>query len=344
VEWLEFSVTADTETAEPVIELFNRYGHGGAVVETPVDCLEDELALAAPPSLVIVRAYLPLDLANAPEQAEDSGKSPHQRLEEGLWHLSMIRPLASVEIRRLAEEDWANAWKKQYHILRIGHRTRIVPAWEEYEPQSGEVVVRLEPGMAFGTGLHPTTRLCLQALETFVTPGCAVLDVGTGSGVLAIAAAKLGARSVLALDTDPVAVTVAGENAARNAVADLVTVRHGSLAGGTRPWLVTGPATGGNLSLLDTGRFDLVVANILAPVIVGMAAGLAARAAERGHVIVSGLIASQETEVAAALLGQGLRLVHSAHEFDWVALVTRRDPELCGDRAGGLLPESASGE
>ena len=353
MEWLEFSVTADSETAEAVIELFNRYGHGGAVVETPVDCLEDELARAAPPARVIVRAYLPLDQALL-EQARDSeGKDARQRLEEGLWHLSQIRFLPPVEIRRLAEEDWANAWKKQYHVLRIGHRTRIVPAWEEYEPLSGEVVVRLEPGMAFGTGLHPTTRLCLQALETYVMPGCTVLDVGTGSGVLAIAAAKLGARSVLALDTDPVAVGVAGENVARNVVADVVTVRHGSLAGSARPWLVTDPATGlplsaakgGSLFLLDTGRFDLVVANILAPVIVGMAAGLAARTAERGHVIVSGLIASQELEVGAALLGQGLEFAHAAQESDWVAIVMELYPEpVCGGRAGALVPERASGD
>ena len=344
MDWLEFSVTADTETAEPVIELFNRYGHGGAVVETPVDCLEDDLPHAAPPPYVIVRAYLPLDQANAPAPSTPMGEglrpSPRQLLEEGLWHLSMIRPLPPVEIRQLAEEDWANAWKKQYHILRIGRRTRIVPAWEEYEPAPGEVVVRLEPGMAFGTGLHPTTRLCLQEMETLVTPGGTVLDVGTGSGVLAIAAALLGARSVLALDTDPVAAAVAGENVARNAVADRVTVRQGSLAGGTQPWLLTDPATGGSLFQLDAGRFDLVVANILAPVIVGMAEGLSARTAERGLVIVSGLIVGQETDVATALAEHGLRLVRSVQETDWVALVLQRDPEIDGSEpgpAGGVV-------
>jgi ribosomal protein L11 methyltransferase len=171
-------------------------------------------------------------------------------------------------------------------------------------------------------------------METLVTPECTVLDVGTGSGILAIAAARLGARSVLALDTDPVAAAVAGENVVRNGVADRVTVRHGSLAGGTRPWLLTDPATGGSLFQLDAGRFDLVVANILAPAIIGMAEGLSARTAERGLVIVSGLIANQEVDVASALAGHGLRLVRSVRETDWVALVLQRDPEIDGSEPG----------
>ena len=277
MDWLEFSITTDSETAEAVIELFNRHGHGGAVVETPVDCLEDDLASAAPPTQVIVRAYLPDD----PVQPQDPpGKTRSRLLEEGLWALSMIRPLPAPEIRRLAEEDWANAWKQQYHVLRIGRRTRIVPAWEEYDAQPGEVVVRLEPGMAFGTGLHPTTRLCLEAMESSVEPGCTLLDVGTGSGILAIAAARLGAVSVLALDTDPVAVSVARENAERNGVSAVVTCQQGSV-GRAPGWAPSG--MGGEPFLLQEGTFDRVVVNILAPVIISLAGGLAARTATGGE-------------------------------------------------------------
>jgi len=319
MDWLEFSITTDTETAEAVIELFNRYGQGGAVVETVVDCLEDDLATAAPPAQVTVRAYVP----EGPGQARDSvEKTPGRLLEEGLWALSMIRPLPAPEIRRLAEEDWANAWKKQYHVLCIGRRTRIVPAWEEYDAQPGEVIVRLEPGMAFGTGLHPTTRLCLEAMETSLVPGCSVLDVGTGSGILAIAAARLGADSVLALDTDPIAVTVARENAVRNQVAGQITVRQGSV--GLAPGWSPGGA-GGAFFLLEEGAFDRVVVNILAPVIRSLAGGLAARTAPGGQLIASGIIETQEADVLDALCACGFRLVSRAQEADWVALVVQRE-------------------
>jgi ribosomal protein L11 methyltransferase len=315
VDWLEFCVTTDGETAEAVVELFNRYGRGGAVVEVPVDCFEHELPLAPRPDEVLVKAYLPLD---------GTSDEPRARLEEGLWHLSQIVPFSPPTIRRLAEEDWANAWKRQYHVVRAGPRTRIVPAWEEYHPTSDEIVIRLEPGMAFGTGLHPTTRLCLQAIEAHLRPGCTVLDVGTGSGVLAIAAAKMGARSVLALDTDSVAVAVAVDNVSRNEVSGVVDVRHSSLAGGpSQEWPASDPVTGAGPHVLDEGRFDLVVINILAPVIVALAPGLAARTAPGGQLIASGLIESQQAEVAAALHAHGFQILEYSREADWVALLAR---------------------
>ena len=310
LNWLEFSVSTDREAAEAVVELFNRYGQGRAVVETPVDCFEYELEDRLPPT-VVVKTYLP---AQGSEQAR-------RHLEEGLWHLGRILPIPPPTVRELAEADWAKAWKQHYHRLRVGQRTVIVPAWEEYTPAPGEVVIRLEPGQAFGTGLHPTTRLCLAALETHLTPGDAVLDVGTGSGVLAIAAAKLGARSVLALDADPLAVTAAAENAARNGVGGTVVVRHGSLPGGED--VPHRFRADGDLDLLDSGHFDLILVNILAPVIRGMAPALAARLGPGGHLIASGLIESQEEDVTRALQAQGLKVIARSREEDWVALVAR---------------------
>ncbi len=310
MNWIEVSVTTDREAAEAVAELFNRYGQGGAVVETPVDCFEYELE-GRLPETVIVKTYLPAE----------GGDPALRRLEEGLWHLGRIRPIPPPVVRRLAEEDWAEAWKRQYHRLRVGQRTVIVPAWEEYTPAPAEVVIRLEPGQAFGTGLHPTTRLCLAALERHLTPGDAVLDVGTGSGVLSIAAAKLGARSVLALDADPLAVAAATENIARNGVAETVTVRRGSLPGGEavpHHFLRDGP-----LELLETGRFDLILVNILAPVIRGMAPALAARLGPAGRLIAAGLIESQEAEIVGALQAQGLRVIERDQEEDWVALIAK---------------------
>ncbi len=314
MDWLEISVTTDAETAEAVAELFNRHVRGGAVVEAQVDSLEHELPAAPPPETVIVRGYLPLD-GTAP--------ATRRRLEEGLWHLSQIAPIPEPVIRRVGETDWTQTWKEHYHRLRVGRRIVIVPAWEAYAPGPGEIEVRLEPGMAFGTGLHPTTRLCLEALEARLEAGWAVLDVGTGSGVLAIAAAKLGAASVLALDADPVAVSTAKENVAANGVAGRVAVRHASLPGGNtvpRHFL----PEDGTLDLLAGGEFDLILVNILAPVIEGMAPALAARTAAGGWLIAAGLIEDQAEDVQGALQAHGLAIVERNQEKDWVSLIARK--------------------
>lgn len=179
--------------------------------------------------------------------------------------------------------------------------------------------------MAFGTGLHPTTRLCIQALEAHLKPGCSVLDVGTGSGVLAIAAAKLGASSVLALDNDPVAVRVAGENATLNGVADQVTVQRGSLPGdAVERWGPVLARAEDVLPLLESGQFDLVVINILAKVVIGLARALSARLAPRGRLIVAGLIENQEGEVVRTLQSEELQIAERTQEQDWVCLVAHK--------------------
>jgi ribosomal protein L11 methyltransferase len=265
---------------------------------------------------MFVKTYLPLD---------DMAEETRQRLEEDLWHLGQILPIAQPAIRVLAEEDWARAWKQQYHLIRAGRRTVIVPAWETYTPAPGEAVIRLEPGMAFGTGLHPTTRLCLESLEKNLTPGCAALDVGTGSGILAIAAAKLGAGSVFALDSDAVAVGVAQENATLNGVTSQITIRHGSLPG-TAPqrWASTPEDATGGLFLLETGRFDLVLVNILAPVIIALAPALATRIESGGRLIAAGLIEHQEDKVVDALHDEGLQVLARTQEQDWVCLVVQK--------------------
>lgn len=313
MDWLEISVATDSEVAEAVVELFGRYGWGRAVVETPVDCFEDELPALSQSSPVIVKTYLPLD---------GSAEAVRLRLEVGLWHLGQICPISDPTVRTLTERDWAEAWKQQYHLQRIGRHTVIVPAWEEYAPAPHENIIRLEPGMAFGTGLHPSTRLCLRAMEDHLTLGSDVLDVGTGSGVLAIAAAKLGARSVLALDADLVAVTVAQENVVMNAVAEQVSVRHGTLPGGNAVPMHF--AAGSPLESLDSGQFDLILINILAPVIISVAPDLVARLAPTGRVIAAGLIESQEQDVREAFRREGLWLMERTQEADWVALVAQR--------------------
>jgi ribosomal protein L11 methyltransferase len=198
----------------------------------------------------------------------------------------------------------------------------IVPTWETYEPAAQEIVIRLEPGMAFGTGLHPTTRLCLRAMEDHLTPGSTVLDVGTGSGILAIAASRLGAGSVLALDADLAAVSVAQQNVSMNGTSDRVVVQHGTLRGGDTVPRYFVPDT--DLGVLDSGQFHLILINILAPVIISVAPELAARLRPGGKVIAAGLIETQERDVVEALRAEGLFPVERTQEKDWVALVTER--------------------
>jgi len=285
LSWLEASVQADGEAAEAVSEVFNRYGRGGAVLSAD---FEDEFSDTA---VVTVKTYLPLD---------EEGLKTKRCIEEALWHLSQIYPLPAPEFRELTEDDWASAWKKHYHLLWIGQRIVIKPPWQEYKPRPDEVVIELDPGMAFGTGLHPTTRMCLEALEEHLKPGAKVLDLGTGSGILAIAAAKLGAGSVLALDSDPLAVRAARANVQSNGVQDIVAVGLGSLDKATE-------------------EFGLVLVNILARVIIELAAqGLVNRVRPTGLMIAAGIIEEQEAEVAAALREHGLQIFERRQEKDWV--------------------------
>jgi ribosomal protein L11 methyltransferase len=325
LDWLELSVTTNAEVAEAVVELFNRKGPGRAVVETPVDCFEHELGQSPAPVDVIVKTYLPLD---------GTAETVQRQIEEGLWHLGQVCPIPELVVRRLAEEDWTEAWKQQYHRLHVGQRTVIVPAWEAYAPAPDQVVIYLEPGMAFGTGLHPTTRLCLEALEVHLVAGSRVLDVGTGSGILSIAAAKLGAESVLALDTDPVAVTVAQENAALNKVAGRVSLHYGTLgrtgghgwglAPSNKDWGLAPSNKDNGQVMLETGQFGLVLVNILAPVIIAMGPALAARLAPSGRLITAGLVDHQEEKVRRSLASEGLQIIERAQEEDWVCLVAQR--------------------
>lgn len=295
LSWLEASVQVDGEAAEAVSEVFNRYGRGGAVLSTDFDDGSGDTAV------VTVKTYLPLD---------EEGRKTRRRIEEALWHLSQIYPLPPPEFRELTEDDWANAWKKHYHVLHIGQRIVIKPSWQEHQPRPDEVVIELDPGMAFGTGLHPTTQMCLRALEEHLKPGDTILDLGTGSGILAIAAAKLGAGSVLALDSDPLAVKAARANVWANGVQNLVAVEHGSLDKATE-------------------EFELVLVNILARVIIELAdQGLVDRVRPAGLMIAAGIIEEQEAEVAAALGEHGMGIVERRQEKDWVTLVGGRELEI----------------
>ena len=285
MNWLEISLRVDGESAEAISELFNQYGEGGAVVEvSPHDLL------------VTVKTFVP---------SQDERLKP---LYEALWHLGQIRPLPQPLVREVKEEEWAEAWKAHYEPQHIGRLLVVCPSWQTYLPSDGEVVITLDPGMAFGTGLHPTTRMCLEALEEHLSRGARVLDLGTGSGILAIAAAKLGASTILALDIDPLAVKIAKENVLANGVHRTVRVKEGSL------------------EVAKGSLFNLIVVNILARTIADLIEkGLLDHLKPGGLLIAAGIMASEEEEARKTFSEWGLKELSPLRKGDWVTLIGRRE-------------------
>ncbi len=306
-KWMELSVEVPDEVVESVRDVMAQFGVGGAVVEQLIP-EDDTLELA--PVKVTVKIYLPCD---------EEGRRKKRELEEALWHLGQLIPLPAPSVRYVEEHRWLEAWKEFFPVLHIGSRLVVKPAWEDYISRPGEVLVEMEPGVAFGTGLHPTTRLCLVALEKLIHPGDRVLDVGTGSGILALFAAKLGAAYTLGIDVDPMALKAAEENVARNGLQGKVEIRWGSL-------IPTGEAP--LLNPKDLGEFDLVLANILAPVIMEMALRLAEVLAPKGHLVVSGIVGGQRYAVREALEEAGLELVEERESGDWVGMILRRREDV----------------
>jgi ribosomal protein L11 methyltransferase len=224
-----------------------------------------------------------------------------------LGHLQAfgLRPIGELSTRTVHEADWAEAWKAYFPVLRVARRLVIRPTWLTFDGSGDEVVLDLDPGMAFGTGLHPTTRLCLAALESVadqgIVHGSRVLDVGCGSGILSIAAAKLGAERVLGLDIDPIAIEATQANTATNGLAGRIAARAGSLPSGEPP-------------------FDVVVANLIGSVLVALAEGLRDELRPGGTLVASGIFEDRETEVREALDRVGFRVTARSVEGDWIAL------------------------
>ena len=306
--WLELSVAADHEAVEAVSEILSRAAPGGTSVEPAFELVEDGLAARldfARPAMV--RAHLPiLDVVAI--------RAAVARADRDLGHLQAfgMRPIGDLAAAVVLEADWANAWKAHFPVLRIGRRIVIRPTWRRHRRLPDDVVLALDPGMAFGTGLHPTTRLCLAALESLGDRGllehggsdggrASILDVGSGSGILSIAAAKLGARDVLAVDVDPIAVEASASNARRNRLVRVVRVREASSPSGEGP-------------------FDVVLANLIASLLITLADGLVEDLRPGGTLVASGIFLTREAGVVEAFGARGLGVVNRWAEGDWVAL------------------------
>lgn len=303
--WLELAVEADVEAVEAVSEILARVATGGTTIEPAFDLVDEGLGARIDPSRpAVVRGYVPARDAAAAEAARAT-------VSEALGHLQAfgLRAIGDLRTRLVNEEDWASTWKAHFPVLRVGRRLVIRPTWRRHRRRPGDVVLALDPGMAFGTGLHPTTRLCLAALEPLAADGrlaeARVLDVGCGSGILAIAALRLGAATALGVDTDPIAIESTMANARRNRLVRRMAARVGSLPS-------------------DAGPFDVVLANLIAGVLVPLAPGLRDALRVGGALVASGIFIDREDEVRAAFDAVGLVVVERSAEGDWVALEARR--------------------
>jgi ribosomal protein L11 methyltransferase len=300
----EISVVSDGEAAEAVAEVLRPFAYQESVVLEQLGDMDsfDPLAVEA---TVTVKIYVP---------QEDDTPQLRRRIEEILYHMNRLYPLSEPSFRILEEKDWAHAWKENYHPFRVGRRIWIRPSWyENDQTPDGDSVAEdnitlvMDPGMAFGTGLHPTTQTCLIALERAVQTGNSVLDVGTGTGILAIAAAKLGAGSITAVDTDDQAVKATTENARINNVNKILSVWQG------------------DLSSVPRKQWDIVVVNILAPVIINLleSAELMDYVKPGGKLILSGIIEQQQPDVETAVAAAGGNIINRIHRRDWVTLTAR---------------------
>jgi len=317
MNWLEVSLTVNGELAEAVADVLARFAFSGVMMEQGVKYTDNEDA-GTPTGPITVRAYLEMN---------DKIEETRQKLEESLYYLGMIQPLPAASYKQIADQNWMDAWKQHYQPILIGERLVIVPAWMD-SPDLNRVAIKIDPGMAFGTGTHPTTQLCLELMEVFFTQSSVenrkhlhrtqvqvseiIIDVGCGSGILSIAAIKLGARSALGVDIDADSILNARENANTNQVGDELILGVGSVQ-----------------EILN-GKFafrkaPLVVANILAPVIIRLFdAGLAELIEADGAIILSGILQEQAQNVIEAAQAKGLRMNERKQMGDWVALAMSR--------------------
>ncbi len=297
MDYLELTVRAPPELVEPLVQLFQTYGKQRVAVEEAGGYNPDEGERPTEGAPVIVRTYLPKD-----RRADDR----RARIEAGVHLMGLIKPLTPLEVRTVEPQEWEEAWKAHFHLLHIGKRLVVRPSWQEYEPEGDQIVLKLDPGLAFGTGHHPTTYMCLEQLEQRVQDGMHVLDLGTGSGLLAQAALLLGASWVLAVDTEADSIRASRRNLKEAGLAKRVKIIRGSIP---QPLGVD---------------MDMVVANISAKVLIALSGDITASLKPGGILVASGVLEERGDEVKEAFAAAGLTEVEIKHSEDWLALVYKR--------------------
>ena len=311
LKWSEISIHTTNEAVEPISNILHEAGASGVVIEDPLELVkerEDQFGEIYqlnpqdyPEEGVIVKAYLPVNsfLGETVDEIKEAVNN--------LILLNIDIGKNSVSVSEVNEEEWATAWKKYYHPVKISERFTVVPTWEEYTPvSSDELIIELDPGMAFGTGTHPTTVMSIQGLERFVKKDDVVIDVGTGSGVLSIASAMLGAKKVTALDLDEVAVQSAKMNIKLNKVHPVVHVFQNNLLEGIQE------------------KADVIVANILAEVIVRFTDAAAQCLKPGGYFITAGIIQQKKDEVKESIESAGFQIEETVQLEDWISFIAKR--------------------
>ena len=300
--WVQIRVTADTKYLDDVCSVMCMLDNG-LMIEDYSDI--DTHLLDGVYGDLIDESILKADKTKASVSIYVSADKP---LEYYKLHLNerfaALSVPVSVEYINLCEDDWAESWKQYYKPIKVGERLVIVPMWEKYDAAEHEIIVRMDPGMAFGTGTHETTRLCASLLEEYVTPGCTMMDVGCGSGILAICASKLGAGMCRAYDIDEVAVRIAAENVKDNGLTNIVCKKSDLLAQAEK----------------QEGGYHVICANIVADVIIRMLPDIGAFMSESTVLILSGIIDERESDVQVALQANGFDVAKTCHENGWCAL------------------------
>lgn len=306
--WIEIKVITNSDAIEPVSGIFYGLDVKGVAIEDPNDIKQREQDSLSwdfadinifeyGDRAAVVKGYF-----HEEEAIDEIMHIIKEKLNE-LKEMGIDVGEGRIETSSVNEEDWSTSWKKYYKPLKLGNRIVIKPTWEDYDVKEGEIIVELDPGMAFGTGTHETTSMCIEFLEKYIKPEDMVFDIGTGSGILAITSSKLGAGSVTGVDLDPVAVKAAKENTALNNLEN-VDILHGDLT-----------------SVL-TGSADIVVANIIAEVIIGLLQTVKPFIKREGIFITSGIIKDRQDDVLAAMSKSGHRIIEIKEKGEWVAIVT----------------------
>jgi ribosomal protein L11 methyltransferase len=323
MRWYEITVHTTEEAIEMISNFIHELGAGGVSIEESgtLNKKRDtslgqwyELPLNdIPEGRAVIKGYFP----EGSEMEVILGQLKASVLQLSEYDIDTGNP--TYEMKEVDDEDWANAWKQYFKPIRISERLTIKPTWEEYTPTPGELILELDPGMAFGTGTHATTSLCLRTLEKIVKPGDDVIDVGTGSGILSIAASKLGAHHVLAVDLDPVAVSSANENVRLNGQEQQVTVKLSDLLG-----VLKASETEASSELGVTLPVQVVIANILAEIILLFVDDVYEVLKPGGYYIASGIITSKEAVVEKALIAARFTIIDKSYDSDWVVITARK--------------------